>query len=248
MITLFKIFKESINELDPYGEEKWNDDLKFQIKQYLDDHNYFYKEIGKNDIFHIVYKNLRFVIYQDKENDKFYINYTYQDMGYDRKKRFEIKTPENIQFYIDSKMRKKSEPIQEEVRWYKDGKLEDDSEWEEEKDPEPLLWEHKWDADYFIKNIFNRVKIKGEFTIEEFIEKFNDLPKEFRKQEKSINLHYEPLVHLFPTYYYHYNLISKLLHDMVKRGLLKVRYLQGIPGHHDWREGGGRTSAVFSKI
>lgn len=125
MIKTFETFRE----IDPYGEEEWEDGLRYKIKQYLDDSNFFYKELGRDgDVYHIQHKKFHFVIYQDKDDGKFYINSSY-DSGYDRSKRYEITSIYSIQFYMDSVVRINS-PFKEGVKWYSGGKLNKDSEWE----------------------------------------------------------------------------------------------------------------------
>jgi hypothetical protein len=75
-----------------------------------------------------------------------------------------------------------------------------------------------WEADYFENVIFRMVPLDNqEFTVEKFINQFNKIPS-YKRKHKSV-------IELIPTYYYHYNLMSRMLHHMVKKNYLSVRYV-----------------------
>ena len=90
--------------------------------------------------------------------------------------------------------------------------------------------EYYWEAEYFevvicplvfgYRNQYPWVEVSEEFTIEDFIKEFNRIPSYKRKYGK-----YNCVLELIPHYSYHYNIVSRMLHCMVKKNYLSVRYV-----------------------
>lgn len=100
-----------------------------------------------------------------------------------------------------------------------------------------MKYESKWDTQYFESNVYTLVanKLEAEFTIQDFMQKFNKLSKDCRKTDYFKDFIY--VVELYPTYHYHINIISNMLMGLVESGTLKVR----------WVSVKSRTEPIFIK-
>lgn len=91
--------------------------------------------------------------------------------------------------------------------------------------------------DYFGRYVYPFVesKLGNEFTIEDFMNKFNTLNPIVRTTKFFTS--FSHIIELRPTNYYQYKLISLCLNLLVKEGKLNVR----------WISVGSRTEPVYKK-
>lgn len=92
--------------------------------------------------------------------------------------------------------------------------------------------------DYFGRYVYPLVesKLENEFTIEDFMNKFNTLNPKVRTTNYFSS--FKHVITLHPNYYYHYKLISVCLNFLVKEGKLNVR----------WVSVGSRTEPIFTNF
>ena len=93
------------------------------------------------------------------------------------------------------------------------------------------------ESNYFGDYVYRLIhpKLPNEFTVENFMEKFNKLPSNVRETNHFSHRH---IISLNPGYHYHYNLVSDCLHYMVAQKQIKVRYVSV----------GSRTESIYAKL
>lgn len=92
---------------------------------------------------------------------------------------------------------------------------------------------YHWEAEYFEAVIFPKVvqykleypwnQPNKEFTVEEFCLHFNKIPRDQRTYK--ISSRHNWTIELMPKYSRDYNLVCKMLHCMVGKNKLSVRYV-----------------------
>ena len=94
------------------------------------------------------------------------------------------------------------------------------------------------EPDYFGRYVYPLVesKLGNEFTIEDFMNKFNTLSTKVRTTNYFSS--FKHVITLSPNYYHNYKLISLCLNLMVKEGKLSVK----------WVSVGSRTEPIFAKV
>lgn len=94
-----------------------------------------------------------------------------------------------------------------------------------------------WNSDYFKNEVFRKVEnLPFEFNVEDFIKQFNKIPTPLRTSNDP-NFIQNHVIELYPNYHYDFKLVSKFLHDLVSKNILKVKYVSN----------DGRTQSIFSK-
>ena len=93
-----------------------------------------------------------------------------------------------------------------------------------------------WEPNYFENYIFRNVQaqLPQEFTVEQFMLTFNKIPAIYRETH---TYRWRHVLTLNP-YHYECNIVSRLLHGVVQKGLLNARYVAN----------NGRTQTIFQKI
>jgi hypothetical protein len=103
---------------------------------------------------------------------------------------------------------------------------------EDWNDYDDMLRPWDWNFDYFENKIFKMVNLPEKFTIDDFIEKFNKIQPELRKNIKGYS------VILTKNYSHDINRLSRLLYYLVDRNILKVKHVS--KSH--------KTIPIFKKI
>ena len=93
------------------------------------------------------------------------------------------------------------------------------------------------EPNYFANCVYRLVepKLENEFTVEDFMEKFNKLSSHVRVTNFFTS--FKHVITLLPKYHYHYRIVSSCLHYMVTQKQLKARYVSV----------GSRTETIFFK-
>lgn len=105
-------------------------------------------------------------------------------------------------------------------------------------DPNYTGWRSEQvEPNYFGDYVYRLVEpnLENEFTVEDFMEKFNKLTIHVRVTNYFSS--FKHTITLFPKYHYHYKTVSNCLHYMVKQKRLKAKYVSV----------GSRTETIFKK-